>query len=176
VHAIVEKHNGQVSITSSAGESTVVHIYLPACPDATVAREGAALHVQTGQGKILIMDDEEVIRVLLSNMLSRLGYTVESAREGAEALTLYRRAKEAGTPFDAVIMDLVIIDGMDGKEAIGKLREIDPQVKAIVSSGYSNDQVLADFQRYGFQGVLAKPYHLEELSTVLQQVIHQTNM
>ena len=122
------------------------------------------------------MDDEEVIRVLLSSMLSRLGYAVESAREGAEALALYRRAKEQGTPFDVVIMDLVIVDGMDGKEAIDKLRNIDPQVKAIVSSGYSNDPVLADFQRYGFQGVLAKPYHLEELSTVLQQVIHRTNV
>jgi CheY-like chemotaxis protein len=132
--------------------------------------------MQTGQGKILIMDDEEVIRVLLSSMLSRLGYTVESAREGTEALALYRRAQEAGEPFDAVIMDLMIIDGLDGKETINKLREMDPQVKAIVSSGYSNDQVLADFQRYGFQGVLAKPYHLEDLSTVLQQVIHHTNM
>jgi PAS domain S-box-containing protein len=174
-HAIVEKHNGQILITSVVGESTVVHIYLPARPDATVSREGAMPRMQTGQGKILIMDDEEVIRILLSSMLSRLGYTVESAREGAEALALYRRAQEAGEPFDAVIMDLMIIDGMDGKEAIDKLREMDPQVKAIVSSGYSNDQVLADFQRYGFQGVLAKPYHLEELSTVLQQVIHRTN-
>jgi CheY-like chemotaxis protein len=109
-------------------------------------------------------------------MLSRLGYAVESAREGAEALALYRRAKEAGRPFDAVIMDLVIIGGMAGKEAIDKLREMDPQVKAIVSSGYSNDPVLADFQRYGFQGALAKPYHLEELSTVLQQVIYRTNV
>ena len=122
------------------------------------------------------MDDEEVIRNLLSSMLSRLGYAVESAREGAEAVALYRRAKEQGTPFDVVIMDLVIVDGMDGKEAIDKLRDIDPQVKAIVSSGYSNDPVLADFQRYGFQGVLAKPYHLEELSTVLQQVIHRPNV
>ena len=132
--------------------------------------------LQTGQGRILIMDDEEVIRVLLSSMLSRLGYAVESAREGAEAVALYRHAKEQGTPFDVVIMDLVIVDGMDGKEAIDKLRDVDPQVKAIVSSGYSNDPVLADFQRYGFQGVLAKPYHLEELSTVLQQVIHRTNV
>jgi nitrogen-specific signal transduction histidine kinase/CheY-like chemotaxis protein len=175
-HTIVKKHNGQMLITSTAGESTIVHIYLPARLDAPVSRERTSPRMQTGQGRVLIMDDEEVIRVLLSSMLSRLGYAVESAREGAEALALYRRAKEAGTPFDAVIMDLVIIDGMPGKEAIDKLREMDPQVKAIVSSGYSNDPVLADFQRYGFQGVLAKPYHLEELSTVLQQVIHRPNV
>jgi PAS domain S-box-containing protein len=172
---IVDKHNGQIRITSAAGESTIVHIYLPARPDAIVSGERAMPRMQTGQGRVLIMDDEEVIRALLSNMLSRLGYAVESAREGAEALALYRRAKEAGRPFDAVIMDLVIIDGMPGKEAIDKLREMDPQVKAIVSSGSSNDPVLADFQRYGFQGALAKPYHLEELSTVLQQVIHRTD-
>jgi PAS domain S-box-containing protein len=175
-HAIVQKHNGQVLITSSAGESTIAHIYLPARPDTTVPREKAMPRLQTGHGRILIMDDEEGIRVLLSSMLNRLGYTVESAREGAEALALYRRAKEQGTPFDAIIMDLVIVDGMDGKEAIDKLRDIDSEVKAIVSSGYSNDPILADFQRYGFQGALAKPYHLEELSTVLQQVIHRTNV
>jgi CheY-like chemotaxis protein len=117
------------------------------------------------------MDDEEAIRILLREMLLRLGYEVESASDGAEAIDLYRHAQEAGQPFAAVVMDLVVPGGMGGKEAISKLRALDPEVKAIVSSGYSNDPIMADFPHYGFCGVLPKPYQLSELSAVLQQVL-----
>jgi CheY-like chemotaxis protein len=126
------------------------------------------------QGKILVMDDEEVIRHVTSQMLIQLGYTVESARDGAEAIALYHRAKAAGQPFTAMIMDLTIPAGMGGKDTIAELRRLDPTVKAIVSSGYSNDQVMANFRQYGFSGVLAKPYQLAELQAVLQRVIGNT--
>jgi CheY-like chemotaxis protein len=104
-------------------------------------------------------------------MLKQLGYSVESARDGDEAMALYRRAKAAGQPFTVVLMDLVIAAGMGGRETITRLRAFDPEVKAIVSSGYSNDPVMANFQHYGFSGVLAKPYQLAELRAVLDNVI-----
>ena len=104
-------------------------------------------------------------------MLNRLGYEVEVAQDGAVALAMYQKAKEAGEPFDAVILDLTIPGGMGGKEAIGKLLEIDPDVKAVVSSGYSEDPVLSNFGEYDFRGVVSKPYKVEELSEVLHRVM-----
>lgn len=104
-------------------------------------------------------------------MLGSLGYNVEFARDGDEATELYKKAIESGEPFDAVIMDLTIAGGMGGKEAIKKLIELDPEVKTIVSSGYSNDPVMSDYKQYGFHGVIAKPYQIEELSDTLSKVI-----
>jgi CheY-like chemotaxis protein len=120
------------------------------------------------------MDDEETIRVLLEEMLTRLGYEVESAHDGTAALDLYLRAQTAGMPFAAVVMDLMILKDMGGQETMAKLREIDPEVKAIVSSGYSNNSIMANFQQYGFRGRLPKPYQLSELSAVLQHVLHSS--
>jgi signal transduction histidine kinase len=170
-HAIVQKHKGHMSVESVPGAGTSVSIYLPAAPVAPLPDPIAPLSPSVAPRKILIMDDEEAIRILLREMLLRLGYEVESASDGAEAIDLYRHAQEAGQPFAAVVMDLVVPGGMGGKEAISKLRALDPEVKAIVSSGYSNDPIMADFPHYGFCGVLPKPYQLSELSAVLQQVL-----
>jgi two-component system cell cycle sensor histidine kinase/response regulator CckA len=112
-----------------------------------------------------------MIRELVSDMLTSLGYEVEETCDGAEAIALYQRAKEAGQPFTAVILDVTIPGGMGGKEAIATLRAIDPQVKAIVSSGYSDDPVMANFRQYGFSGVVAKPYTVQGLSDALQRVM-----
>ena len=125
----------------------------------------------TGEGKILVMDDEAHIRDLATEMLSRCGYRVVTAVEGAEAIELYKKAMGSDTPFDAVITDLTVPGGMGGKETIQRLIEIDPDVKAIVSSGYSNDPVMANFREHGFKGVIAKPYKLMELSKVMHKVI-----
>ena len=103
--------------------------------------------------------------------LSRLGYEAELARDGAEALRCYSEAREAGRPFAAVIMDLTIPGGMGGKEAIRHLLEVDPQARAIVSSGYSNDPVMAEYSKYGFRGMVAKPYEIRQLARVLCDVI-----
>ncbi len=117
------------------------------------------------------MDDEEVLRNVAVDLLATIGYEGTAVRDGAEALAAYRAAMEAGSPFDAVIMDLTVPGGMGGKEAVGKLLEIDPGAKAVVSSGYSNDPVMSDFRRYGFRGVIAKPYRLQELGEVLGSVV-----
>ena len=116
------------------------------------------------------MDDEPDILSLSHVVLKRLGYETELARDGAEALRRYREAAEGGKPFSAVIMDLTIPGGMGGKEAVKRLLEFDPQARAIVSSGYSNDPVMAEFQKHGFRGVVAKPYQIHELARVLREV------
>jgi CheY-like chemotaxis protein len=123
------------------------------------------------RGKILVMDDEQVICNLAREMLTSLGYEVTCAHTGAEAIAAYSSAMVAGQPFTAVMLDLLIPGGMGGKETIARLQAIDQQVKAIVSSGYSDDTVRADFRQHGFSGVIAKPYTLAELAEVLQQVI-----
>ena len=125
----------------------------------------------TGTGKILAMDDEEMIRDLLRQMLSRLGYAVELARDGNEAIDLYRRAMDSGEPFDAVILDLTVPGAMGGTETILKLRLMDANVKAIVSSGYSNDPVMSDYKKYGFSGVVTKPYNIEALGRALEELL-----
>ena len=117
------------------------------------------------------MDDDEKIREILCRMLGRLGYEADSASDGSQAIEKFVKAKESGRPFDAVILDLTVPGGMGGKETIEKLLRIDPQVKAIVSSGYSDDPIMANFKKYGFSEVIAKPYKVVELSKILQRVI-----
>jgi len=123
------------------------------------------------QERILLMDDEPAIRDAVGEMLECLGFDVEVCRDGQGAIERYRRAQEAGTPFDAVLMDLTIVGGMGGKETIRHLLELDPAVKAVASSGYSDDPVLAQHQKYGFRAVLAKPYTLKELENTLRKLI-----
>ncbi|HAK59834.1 MAG TPA: response regulator [Nitrospiraceae bacterium] len=117
------------------------------------------------------MDDEEAVSEITGQMLARLGYDVEIAQDGAEAIERYVAAGKQQKPFDVVIMDLTIPGGMGGKEAIRKLREIDPGVRAIVSSGYSNDPVMADYGHYGFTAVAAKPYKIHDLSRIIHDII-----
>jgi len=127
--------------------------------------------MSTGNGKILIMDDEEIIREVAGEMLKHFGYEVEFAKDGAEALEKYANAMKSGTSFDAVIMDLTIPGGIGGKEAVKKLIEIDPDVKAIVSSGYSSDPVMTNFRQHGFAGIITKPYQVSELSEQVKNVL-----
>ena len=124
-----------------------------------------------GLGRILVMDDEGIVRELASNVISDLGYEVVIAADGTETIRLYQSAMESGDPFDAVIIDLTIPGGMGGRETIKRLMEADPEVKAIVSSGYSNDPIMTGFGEYGFKGVIAKPYKAGELSVVLDRTI-----
>ena len=123
-----------------------------------------------GKGKILVMDDEEMVREVLGRMLARLGYEAEFARDGGEAIEMFVQAQGSEQAFAAVILDLTVPGGMGGKETMTRLLEIDPQVKAIVSSGYSDDPIMADFQKYGFRGVIAKPFRISELGRILQEV------
>lgn len=124
-----------------------------------------------GQERILLMDDEPAIRDAVGEMLECLGFEVEVCRDGQTAIECYRKALEAGTPFDAVLMDLTIVGGMGGKETIRYLLELDPAIKAVASSGYSDDPVLAQHQKFGFRAVLTKPYTMKDLETTIRKII-----
>ena len=177
-YSIIKRHDGIIIACSEVGVGTTFDIYLPVSnrpPELVVpAAPPVSLIANTTsrtQGKILIMDDEAFIRDLLGRLFTYFGYAVGFAEDGMEALALYKQALMAGQPFDVVIMDLIIPGAMGGKETIGKLLEIDPNARAIVSSGYSNDPIMADFRRYGFCEAVAKPYKNEELANVVQKVI-----
>ncbi len=171
-YSVVRKHDGQILVDSRVGHGSAFHIYLPASfkPEPAPSTDADSKRLR-GHGRILVMDDEADILTLVREMLRMLGYEVETARDGVEALDRYQQARITGAPFAAVIMDLTVPDGMGGKEAIRKLRELDPDVRAIVSSGYSYDPVMASFREYGFTGVIPKPYLMEDLGRVLQEVL-----
>jgi|GEM_PF-1841291 len=167
--SIVKKHGGHIYVRSEQGKGSTFEILIPMTigPPTEVTVPGSpppdksAARV-TGE-RILVMDDEEAIRDLLSQMLRRKGFDVITAGEGNEAYNLYKKAKESEMPFDLVIMDLTIPGGLGGKETIDIIRRFDPKVRAIVSSGYSNDPIMADYSKYGFSGVLPKPFSLSDL-------------
>jgi len=169
---ILKSHGGNIFAESTPGVGTAFHLYVPAVRGFVLskgtAEEAAAIR---GKGRILVMDDEEMILEVAGGMLRHLGYEPASARNGSEAILAYRTAAEGGNRFDAVVMDLTIPGGMGGEEAAQELLELDPDAKLIVSSGYSNDPVMASYAKYGFRGVVVKPYRIEELSRTLHEVI-----
>jgi PAS domain S-box-containing protein len=170
-HSIIDKHDGHVHVESEPGEGTTFEIYLPACAAAAVETRSSQEDIVGGEGRVLLMDDDEMILSTVCEMLARLGYDAEGATNGPEAIELYQEACESGTRFDAVILDLTIRGGMGGREVVARLRGIDPEVKAIASSGYSNDPVMADFEAHGFVGVIPKPYDVRSLSDVLKRAV-----
>ena len=123
-------------------------------------------------GSILLLEDEEMVREIASEMLSFIGYEVVCAEEGGQAIELYSERYRAGAPFTAVIMDLSIPDGMGGEEAVAEVLRIDPDAKVIVSSGYSYDPAMVDYRDYGFSGAIGKPYSIPDLDRILADVIH----
>jgi nitrogen-specific signal transduction histidine kinase/CheY-like chemotaxis protein len=179
-HSIIKKHGGKVTVESQIGVGTTFHIYLPATDAEPTIKPVNTAPDRTGQifgeGKILVMDDDRGIRELAGEILQHLGYRVEFAGDGAEAVASYQAALKSADPFDAVILDLTVRGGMGGKETIQKLKAIDPDVKGIVSSGYSEDPGITGYEQHGFRGVVAKPYTLEELGEKLSQVLLGTLM
>ena len=170
-YSIIDKHNGRMTVESELGRGTTFTIYLPASdkPASQTVDEEKRLFI--GKGKILVMDDEVFIRDLAIQMLSKIGYEVSVANDGNQAIEMYRQAQKSGEPFDTVIMDLTVPGGMGGKEAIQQLKKLDPNVKALVSSGYSNDPIMSNFRDYGFLGVVKKPYRIQDMSDALRTVI-----
>jgi len=175
-NSIIENHGGMATVSSQIGRGTMLSIFLPAVSagipaKAPLAAKESAANIY-GQGKILVMDDEAMIRELAGEILRHLGYRVEFAQNGAEAVACYTAAFSSPDPFDAVILDLTVRGGMGGVEAIKQLKAIDPDVKGIVSSGYSEDPGMTGFKDYGFCSAVAKPYTLEELGEILGAVMH----
>lgn len=174
VYSIIANHAGHITVQSEPGKGTVFSIYLPSTGKQPLAEKPVAAKalLAKGQGKILVMDDEELIRNVSTAMLRQLGYEAHPANDGEEAITRYLQAQKDGQPFDLVIMDLTVPGGMGGKEAMAHLRQIDPKVRAVVSSGYANDPIMANFREYGFCGVAPKPFSLQELSDLLHVILN----
>lgn len=174
-HSIIKKHGGGVSLESQIDAGTTFNIYLPATRSKpageTAPLEKGCNEPIYGEGKILVMDDDRGIRELAGEILEHLGYRVDFAGDGAEAVAAYQAALKSSNPFDAVILDLTVRGGMGGKEAIQKLMTLDTAVKGIVSSGYSEDPGITGYKQHGFKGVVAKPYTLEELGEKLSGVL-----
>jgi CheY-like chemotaxis protein len=175
VHGIVSRHKGHIQVDSMPNAGTTFTLLLPADTAAQGRSQAApapsAQPLPENTGRILLMDDEEMIRIATSRMLERLGYTVDLAIDGRQALDKYAAAMKNCRPYDLAIMDLTIPGGMGGREAMQALKSLDPKAKAIVYSGYSSDPVLADYARYGFSGCLAKPFMLKELQREITRVL-----
>lgn len=176
-YSIIRQHDGYIEVESKLNVGTTFFIYLPALPEAVVLIENQKEVAPVGEGlKILLMDDEKGILETVGEMLEYLGHQVLPVFDGEKAIKLYRQAMESGNPFDIVIMDLTVPGGMGGQEAIAYLRDVDPNVKAIVSSGYANDPIMADYERFGFCGVVTKPYKIDELLKVINRVIENNQL
>ncbi|MEI6560830.1 MAG: PAS domain S-box protein [Verrucomicrobiota bacterium] len=170
-YSIVKNHNGYICVESQPGNGATFHIYLPASEGEIEPEIKRTVSRGAQHGKILVIDDEEVICELINYTLSALGYTVLESRDGKTAIQLYQEAFDAGHPFDLVIMDLTIPGGMGGRGAMQELKKINPQVKAIVSSGYTLDPVMCHFEEYGFCGSIAKPFDLVHLEQAVQEAL-----
>ncbi|MBK8475712.1 MAG: response regulator [Opitutaceae bacterium] len=175
VHSIIKKHGGHITVASTLGQGTVFKIWLPAAAAAPAAAQPAALATRArARGRALVLDDEESIRRLATAMLGRLGLETVAVADGADALRAYAEALHQGHPFALVILDLTIPGGLGGEETMRELLKIDPEVRAIVSSGYSNNPVLADHRSYGFKGMVSKPYELADLGLVVDRLLLET--
>ena len=171
VYSIVKNHDGHIDVSSEPGEGTTFDVYLPSTGKVPSKERPVEAKIVHGTGKVLVVDDEEIIRITLGDILAKIGYEVQCVSDGQEAIELFNNERDRGRPFDIVILDLTIPGGMGGKEAIVKLREIDPDVKAVVSSGYATDPVVATFKEHGFSGYLKKPYKASDLSMVLGDIL-----
>ena len=165
-YSIVKSHGGDLGVRSEVGGGTTFSIVLPASEARSLDVADAPV-LYRGSGRVLLMDDERAIQRIGARMLAHLGYEVVVACDGEEALARFAAARDGAAPFSAVIMDLTIPGAMGGVSAMAGVRELDPQVWAIASSGYSNDPVMAQFADYGFDAVLAKPYTIQQLSAAL---------
>lgn len=171
-YSIIEKHKGYISVESQIDIGTTFYIYLPASlGEIPMQDEKVEKKPTIGTGKILVMDDEKHVRDTTASVLTSMGYEVTTTINGAEAIKTYKEEMASDNPFDAIILDLTIPGGMGGKEAIKELIEIDPGVKAVVSSGYSGDPILSNFREYGFMDLIPKPYKIQELNEILHRVI-----
>jgi nitrogen-specific signal transduction histidine kinase/ActR/RegA family two-component response regulator len=169
--SVIEKHRGRIEVESIPGKGTTVSVLIPA-----TAQKGRALranrpYVPIPRKKVLVMEDEEMLRDLIQTMLEHLGYEVDTALDGKEAVQLYSEALETGRHYDTVILDLTVKVGMDGIEAIRKLQYLNPEVRAILSSGDISAPIVHDYTSYGFCDVLKKPYDVEDLRAVLDRVL-----
>jgi PAS domain S-box-containing protein len=173
-YSIISKHHGLINVKSTLEKGTTFYIYLPVSENKLSERKYDDDSLLAGEGRILLMDDEETVLQVCSEMLRAINYKVDLVTKGEEAIDKYTKALESGSYYDAVILDLTVPGGMGGKETIRMLIEIDPELKAIVSSGYADDPILSEYGNYGFRAALSKPYNIKELSKALYEVLKQS--
>jgi PAS domain S-box-containing protein len=172
-YSIVHRHNGYISFESEPGEGTKFIIYLPASEDGPVLNKEIPAIVQTGKGRLLLMDDEEDLLAVAKVYLSKMGFDVTTVTDGALVIDYYQNAILESHRYDLVVMDLTVPGGMGGKETIEKLLMVDPDIKAIVTSGYSDDPVMAEYEHHGFCAVLPKPYTPERLLELVNKLLRE---
>lgn len=180
-YSTIKNHGGYINVESAPGKGTDVYIYLPVSLEQQLKQEvkrtetSKSIAAFAGKKRILFMDDEEMLRDLAFEILTSMGHEAEISCHGEDAIQKYTQAQESGHPFDAVILDLTIKGGMGGMNTIKKLKEIDPEVIAVVASGYSADPVMSDFEKYGFKGAIPKPFNLDQLEALLRSVLLSRN-
>ncbi|MBE0602516.1 MAG: response regulator, partial [Deltaproteobacteria bacterium] len=169
---IMKGHGGNLLVESEEGAGTTATMLLPASTERPAFEaETLGRALARKKARVLVMDDEEMVREMAIGILEHLGCEPAGAKDGAAAVRMYADAMKEGKTFDLVIMDLVIPGGMGGKDASGEILRMHPEARLIVSSGYSSDPVMADHLAYGFRGVLPKPYRVEGLEQVVRQVL-----
>ena len=171
VHSIVERHGGHIVVHSELDKGTVFTLYIPALYEKEIVQEEKSSRSVDGSGRILFMDDEKMLRDVVFKMLDIIGYKVTVAANGEEAIKLFKEAQASGNSFDVVILDLTIPGGMGGRDTVKELISIDPSVRAIVASGYSNDPVLAEFKKFGFKGAMVKPFDTKNLQLSINKAL-----
>ena len=170
-YSIIKKHNGYINVESEIDVGTSFYVYLPAVVTKEKLEDEEGKKIIKGAGKVLFVDDDNDILKTSSRMLNDIGYKCITACNGIEAVNLYKKAKASRYPFDCVILDLTIPSSIDCENTMKKLFEIDPDVKAVASSGYSNKSIMSNPKKYGFKDILPKPYNINEMSLLLHKII-----
>ncbi|HMA61527.1 MAG TPA: response regulator [bacterium] len=169
-HSIVKKHEGYINVNSEVEKGTTFYVYLPASKQQKISPIQSEQDTVFGKGRVLVMDDDEMVRNMAREIIDYLGYSTDFATNGSEVVTKYQNARDNKRSYDIVILDLTVRGGMGAKDTISKLLEIDREVNAIVTSGYSNDPIMNNYEKYGFKSAFAKPYQIKKLSQVLSKL------
>jgi CheY-like chemotaxis protein len=174
-YSIVKKHGGHLTYVSKAGEGTTFQLYLPVSEKETQEETELGQAPVAAGGRVLLMDDDDTVRLVVRKLLADKGFEVEAVSNPSETVRIYKEAKNGDREFDAAVLDLTVPGGKGGKETAAELLSFDPGAKLIVASGYSNDPILANYREYGFAGMIAKPFDADQLVHTLSRVIQESD-